>query len=271
MDRDGVSTEDMPTFGRSPDPLDAVLSGDPPEDLRDLATIVDDMTTAYVPSSPVARHRDLLQFTNAPAVPVAAPAPTARRRRAAAVVAGFAATLIGKIVIGSAVAAATLGGLHAADKIDVPLLPEVSRDDPAPSIEEPDGQPIPDPASDQGRDHQPTTVPDGSGPPDHAPAEPPTGSPLEGTNPTADSRPDATVPPVDTRPDGPPPFAPTPSSSVPSDPGPPQSPPTAEPPAAEPPTDPASHGESPPAPTDPASRSDNWDMAPEIGPRSGKS
>jgi hypothetical protein len=58
--------------------------------------------------------------------PVAATAGSSRRNRVLAGVAAFVATTTGKIVLGTAVAAASVGGAHAAEVIDVPGLPEAS-------------------------------------------------------------------------------------------------------------------------------------------------
>jgi hypothetical protein len=107
------------------DPIDAVLSGEPlDEDLLDVAAIVHDIRATYLPMAPVdarvgsfdARVGSISDRRNAE--------PTGRKPRTMlSTFGGFVGTLTGKVLAGTAVAAASVGGLHAADVVDVPGLP----------------------------------------------------------------------------------------------------------------------------------------------------
>jgi hypothetical protein len=132
MASDDVAPDEMSLFRPSGDPLDAALRGvsdDPAVD-----ALVSDLRAAYLPDGTRPRSAALAAFAGTgdgvpvgavrcrPAAPaVEAPVPVGRRVAVAA--AAFAATLTGKVVLGGAVAAAALGGLHATDTVDVPLLP----------------------------------------------------------------------------------------------------------------------------------------------------
>ena len=61
----------------------------------------------------------------------------ASRQRRRLPIAAVAGTVVGKLVIGVSVAAASIGGFHAGGLVDVPLLPEIStdRDDAATSTD----------------------------------------------------------------------------------------------------------------------------------------
>lgn len=132
MASDDVPPHEMSLFRPSGDPLDAALrdgSDDPAVD-----ALVHDLRAAYLPEGTRPRSAELAAFAGTgdgvpigavrarPAAPVVeAPVPVGRRAAVAA--AAFAATITGKVVLGGAVAAAALGGLHATDTVDVPLLP----------------------------------------------------------------------------------------------------------------------------------------------------
>lgn len=144
MAYDDVPPDDMHLFGRTRDPLDAALRGE--ADDPAVAALVDDLRSAYLPDGTPARSRALAAFAGTGDEPIVAVRPSPSRplapvvepvaspgRRIAVGVAAFVATLSGKLVLGGAVAAATLGGLHAADVVDVPLLPRVPHAQTVPS------------------------------------------------------------------------------------------------------------------------------------------
>lgn len=174
MDDRGVPSDEMRWIRPSSDPIDAVLGGEPPGELSDVAEICHALRSAYLPGEPLRRSPELAAFTQAhlnqtgdvPALTgtrdgnaeMAARSAlwqrTGRRtRKMLTSVSAFVATLTGKVVVGTAVAVASVGGLHAADVIDVPGLPDVtsqavepavpSSGDTAPSDGDPD---LPDPA-----------------------------------------------------------------------------------------------------------------------------
>lgn len=136
MAPDDVPPDEMHLFGLTHDPLDAALRGE--SDDPAVAALVQDLRAAYLPDGQRPRSAALAAFAGAaddPAVeaivssarprvePVAVPA-VPLGRRVAVGVAAFAATITGKVVLGGAVAAAALGGLHAGEVVDVPLLPD---------------------------------------------------------------------------------------------------------------------------------------------------
>jgi hypothetical protein len=142
MAPDVVPSGEMRRNASPVDPIDAVLSGDPlEEDLLDVAAIVHDIRSAYLPSEPLALGSSLLELTGASVatgldhaeVAVASGASrgspddagTTHRegRKMLSTVSTFVGTLTGKVVLGAAVAAASVGGLHAADVVDVPAMP----------------------------------------------------------------------------------------------------------------------------------------------------
>lgn len=142
MALDDVPTDDMFWFG-SRDPLDASLRGESEDPAIDV--LVHDLRAAYLPQGTRPRSEALAAFAGpangvalgtvgarppAAAVPDR-PVPVGRRIAVGA--AAFAATITGKVVLGGAVAAATLGGLHASETVDVPLLPRSPQTQTVPS------------------------------------------------------------------------------------------------------------------------------------------
>lgn len=113
----------MRRSGSARDPIDAVLRGDGEgRDLLDVAALIHDLRSAYDRAEPLARGPQLTAFT-------VAGGPHAERleRRRHSMLTGLSAflgTLTGKVVLGTAVTAASVGGLHAADVVDVPVLPD---------------------------------------------------------------------------------------------------------------------------------------------------
>lgn len=122
---------------------EAILSGKTPGSDPELAAFVNDVRSVFADAPAPQRSPELSAFMSAPLLD--APAPEAvpwrdrinrRKARMLSGVATFVGTLTGKVVLGGAVAAASVGGLHAADVVDVPGLP---RNDP-PAVEEHDGE-----------------------------------------------------------------------------------------------------------------------------------
>ena len=156
---------------RSPDPLADLLSGSAGDASDGLGRVAEDLWSAFVPDV-LERSAELAALTDRtrpPAPPVLAP----RGRGVKVVVGTFLATLGGKIVLGGAVAAAAVGGLHAAEVVDVPLLPDVgTHEGDEPTTPDPDSDlpPVPQP----GLDDDPT---DGG-------TNPPTGGDPAGNDPT---------------------------------------------------------------------------------------
>jgi RNA polymerase sigma-70 factor (ECF subfamily) len=130
------------------DEIDAVLGdGVLDIDLVDVAGIVYDLRLAFLSARHVTRHRALLGFTEVPLadhveplVTAASDANTPRslpaglsnrttaqagRRRSIRAWTAVTAGVAGKLAFGAAVAAASVGGLHVADVVDVPGLPDV--------------------------------------------------------------------------------------------------------------------------------------------------
>ncbi|HEX6238551.1 MAG TPA: hypothetical protein VFZ68_15225 [Acidimicrobiales bacterium] len=155
MTDDTVPSDEMRPIRSHIDPIDAVLGEDPlDEDLADVAAIVHDVRSAYLPQRPLERDPRLAAFTGthldhdgdllvtaaSPARGQVPPAPGRSHRRdrigrkhdMLSALSGFVASLAGKVVLGTAVTAASVGGLHAADVVDVPVLP----DNDAPAAEE---------------------------------------------------------------------------------------------------------------------------------------
>ena len=132
MPVDDVPPDEMHLFGLTRDPLDAALRGE--SDDPAVAALVGDLRAAYLPEGTRTRSAALVAFAgtgeDAPAAITARPRQVVVEpaiplgRRIVVGVAAFAATITGKIVLGGAVAAATLGGLHASEAVDVPLLPD---------------------------------------------------------------------------------------------------------------------------------------------------
>lgn len=142
MAADDVPLPEMP-LRATPDPVDAALRGEPVDDPA-IEALVHDLRAACLPEDVRVRSAALVAFAGPatgagdPAVeprrslpveaaPVEAVPVPSRGRRARVAVAAFAATLAGKVVLGGAIAAATVGGLHATEVVDVPLLPDVDR------------------------------------------------------------------------------------------------------------------------------------------------
>lgn len=148
MDEDDVAPGEMRWFRPHRDEIDAVLGDDLlDEDLADVAAIVHDLRSAYLREEPVPRHAALRAFTATPLddngdplVTAASNAhgsaaqtaglpnrePNRRKNKMLETVSALVATVAGKVVLGTAVAAASVGGLHAADVVEVPGLPEQS-------------------------------------------------------------------------------------------------------------------------------------------------
>lgn len=186
MHRDDVPPDEMKLFRSAPDPIDAARRGEPVVDPA-IDALVHDLRSAYLPDEPRPRSAALVVFAgpgddvsvpdatqpdHAPVVPLAV-ALGSRRRRAAVGVAAFAATVTGKVVLGGAVAAATLGGLHAADVVDVPLLPEVPRSPAAPTTVPDVADPVELPATGEAPPATPATPAEATPPTDQSGSAPP--------------------------------------------------------------------------------------------------
>lgn len=146
MHDEGVAGDEMRWFRPHRDEIDAVLGDDLlNDDLADVAAIVHDLRSAYLRDEPMPRHPALLAFTAMPLDENGEPLvtavsnahgsapqtaglpnrePTRKRNRMLESVSALVATVAGKVVLGTAVAAASVGGLHAADVVDVPGLPD---------------------------------------------------------------------------------------------------------------------------------------------------
>lgn len=158
----------MPWIRPHRDEIDAVLGDDLlDDDLADVAAIVHDLRSAYLRDEPLPRHPALQAFAAMPAGgdgdPLAAGerqtswAPnraestgagtTTRARTRTRVVqtaTALLATLAGKVALGTAIAAASVGGLHATAVVDVPGLPDRSAEpaeEPSEAPESRGGQP----------------------------------------------------------------------------------------------------------------------------------
>lgn len=238
MADDDVPPDEMFSIPRGPDDLDAARRGEPIDD-RALTDLVGTMRSAYLPEEPRRRSAALAAFAgpgDRPLEPLVAPTPTRApvRRPVAAGLVAVLATLTGKVVLGGAVAAAAVGGLHAAEVVDVPLLPDVRSDAPVAPAD-------PDPTPDA-RDH-------GGETPDVVEETPPVGTHREPAATTVPAH-ERTSPPDDA-PDAPAdpgaddrrPVQPGPSTDAP--------PTTATPPSTTPPTAGASPTTGPPSTDDP--------------------
>lgn len=114
--------------------VEAVLRGDSPSgdhDLGDVAAFVGELRSTYQEGPDPVRNPDLQAFMEAPGLEAqAVMQPTWRQRlerrriRMLSGLSGFLATVTGKVVLTGAVAAASVGGLHAGDVVDVPGLPD---------------------------------------------------------------------------------------------------------------------------------------------------
>lgn len=152
MRGDDVSPDEM-RIHRSFDDhtVEAILAGRTPDgrdDLEPLAALAEGLRTAYRGGPRPQMREQLAGFVEAPltakddlpvtaesdaAAPVLAAQTAAlstwrdhTRRKVATMlssISAFVATVAGKAVLGTAVAAASVGGLHAADVVDVPGLP----------------------------------------------------------------------------------------------------------------------------------------------------
>jgi len=245
MAADDVPLPEMSHFRAAPDPVDAVLRGEPADDPA-LEALVRDLREAYLPDAPRARSAALLAFAGPasaagdPALTPAGPAPVAslpRGRRARVAIAAFAATLAGKVVLGGAVAAATVGGLHAVEVVDVPLLPDVDR---RPPVTDPAPDPLELPPVDaEGSDADLTPdPPDGAGPAGtDAPATAPAPDGAEDDRPGVgpDAAPEGSEAPESTTSPGDPPPVPSTRPAPPGD-GPGGTPPSTAVADAAPPT-----------------------------------
>jgi hypothetical protein len=172
MALDDVPPDEMHLFGPTRDPLDAALRGE--SDDPAVTALVGDLRSAYLPEGTRARSDALVAFAGTgegaalaatvarPGTPAVEPA-VPLGRRVAVGVAAFAATVTGKVVLGGAVAAAALGGLHASEVVDVPLLPRAPEAHSEPRLV-PEAVDSPDPVSALlGKPTQPAAGADGEG------------------------------------------------------------------------------------------------------------
>jgi hypothetical protein len=90
---------------------------------------------------------------DASAVPAADLPASSRRRRVLTTLSGVLATVTGKVVLGTAIAAASVGAAHSTGVVDVPGLPDM-----APAVESPDVE-LPDQAN---NDHPESDVQSGT-------------------------------------------------------------------------------------------------------------
>lgn len=114
--------------------IEAVLRGEQPtgdDELGSVAEFVGDLRATYESGPDPVRSPALTAFMEAPALEAqAVMQPTWRQRlegrriRMLSGLSGFLATVTGKVVLTGAVAAASVGGLHAGDVVDVPGLPD---------------------------------------------------------------------------------------------------------------------------------------------------
>lgn len=264
MALDDVPPDEMLLSRSSSDALDAALRGE--ADDPAVEALVHDLRAAYLPEGPRPRSATLTAFAGtgdgvpvgtAPAGTPAGPTPASVapiRRQVAVAAAAFAATLTGKVVLGGAVAAATLGGLHATEVVDVPLLPRAPQAQTVPSTV-PEHVDLPDPVS--------ALLGPATGLADVD--VPPTGpAPAAPVAPSEPSRPGATPDapadePADAGPDSAP--VPTPAPTPTPDEADPPVPPAADPDGEQPPT-PAPGGDAPSTP--PAGSDESTD--PPAGP-----
>lgn len=145
MADDCVTWAEMRWTGSQPDPVDAVLNGDDAgDDLLEVAVVVHDLRSAFARTEPLERRQELAAFTGAaldalrhPSMGTAVPSsrtvdpldmtrPGRKRSSMMSALSGFVGTLTGKLVLGTAVTAASVGGLHAADVVEAPVLPDTN-------------------------------------------------------------------------------------------------------------------------------------------------
>ena len=128
-----VSPVEMRTYRSFDDhTVEELLSGRCPEgrdELEALAALTRSVRTAYRRGPQPQMREQLAAYIESPLTdPGHQPSwRDATRRKTAAMltaVSTFVATITGKIVLGTAVTAAAVGGLHAADAVDVPGLPD---------------------------------------------------------------------------------------------------------------------------------------------------
>lgn len=144
MTSDDVPAGEMFASRRDSEALDAAVRGEQVEDAA-LAALVGDLRASCVSREPRRRSPELVAYAGTGEAPlglVTAPQPRVHpgfqpsgSAKVAAAVAAFLATLTGKLVFGGAVAAATLGGLHATEVVDVPLLPDRSEAPPTAPVD----------------------------------------------------------------------------------------------------------------------------------------
>lgn len=160
MSDDGVPWDEMRWTGSHTDPIDAVLAGsDDREDLLDVAAMVHDLQATYLRATPLRRSPELVAFTEgdlgaarhlagrtSEAGPLSAADRKPAKRKRKSMLTGlstFVGTVTGKVVLGTAVAAASAGTLHATNVVDVPALPDSQRptEQPADDAGNPGGRP----------------------------------------------------------------------------------------------------------------------------------
>lgn len=145
MDDRDVAEVEMRWFRPHRDEIDAVVGDDLlDDDLADVAAIVHDLRSAYLRDEPVPRHPALLAFTASPldengeplvtavsnahgSAPQMAGLPnrddtTGRNPKMLSTLTALLAPAAAKIALGTALAAASVGGLEAADVVD--LVPD---------------------------------------------------------------------------------------------------------------------------------------------------
>jgi hypothetical protein len=119
MAPDDVPPSDMELSPLHFDEIDAAMADPTDVGLTDVATVVNDLKTAYLADTPLRRSAALTEFLAAPIVGEA----TQPSRRGLKVVAAATAGIAGKVLLGTAVAAASVAGLQASGIVDVPGLP----------------------------------------------------------------------------------------------------------------------------------------------------
>jgi len=124
MAPDDVPPSDMELSPIHLDEIDAATAVDADVRLDDVATLVADVRTAYLSDAPLRRSAALTEFLAGPVMNEVRPAP----RRGLRIVAAATAGIAGKVLLGTAVAAASIAGLQANGIIDVPGLPGRSDD-----------------------------------------------------------------------------------------------------------------------------------------------
>lgn len=116
-----VPITEMSNSSPTNEPLGDLFSGDSVSGSIELNDMLSDLRSGFERRSDVHAQGALREFLNVADLPTttAAPRVAARRKK---MLAGLVATTTGKILLGTAVAAASVGGAHAADIIDVPGL-----------------------------------------------------------------------------------------------------------------------------------------------------